>query len=147
MSIANRSMFLLKTAALSIATGFKSWDKAENQNILYAHRLNEDYGSDRTQIFYLNWRGWDCAKRCTANEPLVSTTFYGLRGHLSAKWNPLSKDTEESILSKGIELYMVPPFLYCNPRHCHRLGPIPRALHNIQISHTRLKFSARMIEI
>jgi len=54
MSIANRRIFLFKTAGPSIATGFKSWDKAENQNILYARRLNEDYGSDRTQIFYLN---------------------------------------------------------------------------------------------
>jgi hypothetical protein len=54
MSIANCRIFLLETAGLSIATGFKSWDKAENQNILYARRLNEDYGSNRTQIFYRN---------------------------------------------------------------------------------------------
>ena len=152
MNNTNRRSFLRDSLFLpflaSLATGFKSPGQAKENDILYARRLNGQHGPNRTHIFYLNSRGRDLLDRYTVYEPPVSKAFYHLRDDVSVKWNPLSKDSEEGLLSKGIELYRIPKkYLTGTYGNTVAYALFPDALHNLQIILTRLEIPTTVVEI
>ena len=151
MSVINRRLFLQKTAGLPLlllATGFETRGQAKNENILYARQLPRDFSPNRTHIFYLNSRGRDLVDRYTVYEPPVSNAFFHLRDQVSAKWNPLSKDSEEGLLSKGIELCRIPKkYLTGTYGSAVAYAQHPDALHNLRIILTRLEIPTTVIEI
>jgi len=151
MSIINRRLFLQKTAGLPLlllATGFDSRGQAKNENILYARQLPRDFSPNRTHILYLNSRGRDLVDRYTVYEPPVRSAFYHLRDQVSTKWDPLSKDFEEGLLSKGIELCRIPKkYLTGTYGSTVAYAQYPDALHNLRIILTRLEIPTRVVEI
>lgn len=152
MNNTNRRSFLRNSFFLpfiaSLATGFKPRCQAKENDILYARRLDGDYGQNRTHIFYLNSRGRDLVDRYTVYEPPVSNAFYHLRDKVSVKWNPLSKDSEEGLLCKGIELCRIPKKFYTGTYgRTVAYARFPDALHNLQIILTRLEIPTTVVEI
>jgi len=152
MSIINRRLFLQKSFSLPflafLATGFHSRGQAGKENILYARQLPRGFSPDRTHIFYLNSKGRDLVDRYTVYEPPVTSAFYHLRDQVSAKWNPLCQDSEEGLLSKGIELRRIPKkYLTGTYGSAVAYAQHPDALHNLQIILTRLEIPTTVIEI
>jgi hypothetical protein len=152
MNTTNRRSFLKKSFFLPcltfLATGFKPRGQAKENDILYARRLDGDHGPDRTHIFYLNSRGRNLVDRYTVYEPPVRSAFYHLRDKVSVKWNPLSKDSEEGLLSKGIELCRIPKkYLTETYGSTVAYARFPDALHNLQIILTRLEIPTTVVEI
>lgn len=151
MTTTNRRLFLQKAAGLpllSLATGLTPRGQAKENDILYARRLHGEHGPNRTHIFYLNSRGRDLVDRYTVYEPPVSDAYYHLRDEVSVQWNPLSKDADEGLLSKGIELCRIPKKFYTGTYgRTVAYAQYPDALHNLQIILTRLQVPATVIEI
>ena len=142
-----KNSFLLPFLAL-LASGFKSRGQAGKENILYARQLPRGFSPDRTHIFYLNSKGRDLVGRYTVYEPPVRSAFYHLRDKVSVKWNPLSKDSEEGLLSKGIELYRIPKkYLTGTYGSTVAYARFPDALHNLKIILTRLEIPTTVVEI
>ena len=151
MSIINRRLFLQKTAGLPLlllATGFDSRGQAKNENILYARQLPRDFSPNRTHIFSLGSTGRGRIDRYVVYEPPVTAAFHHLRNDVSARWNPLSRDPEDGLLSKGIELYRIPKKFYPGTYgYSVAYAQSPDALHNLHIILTRLEIPTRLIEI
>ena len=152
MTTLNRRSFLKKSSLLpflaTLATGFTPRGQAKAEDILYARRLPRDFSPNRTHIFYLNSRGRDRLDRYTVYEPPVSDAFYHLRDKVSVRWNPLSRDPEEGLLCKGIELCRIPKKFYTGTYgRTVAYAQYPDALDNLQIILTRLQVPATVVEI
>lgn len=147
----DRRSFLRKTALLPLLTlagALTPRSSVPRERILYARKLPRGFSPNRTHIFSLGSTGRGRIDRYVVYEPPVTAAFYHLRNDVSAKWNPLSRDPEDGLLCKDIELYRIPKKFYPGTYgYSAAYAQSPDALHNLHIILTRLEVPTRLIEI
>lgn len=147
----DRRSFLRKTALLPLLTlagALTPRSSVPRERILYARKLPRGFSPNRTHIFSLGSTGRGRIDRYVVYEPPVTAAFYHLRNDVSAKWNPLSRDPEDGLLCKDIELYRIPKKFYPGTYgYSAAYAQSPDALHNLHIILTRLEVPTRIVEI
>ena len=150
-STIDRRSFLKKSILLpwlAFLTGFKPHAQGPARFILYARRLPPNFSANRTHIFSLNSTGGNSINRYTPYEPAARNAFYYLRDHVSKQWNPLCKDAEEGLITKGIELYRIPKKFLTGTWGCAvAYAQHHDALDNLQTILTRLEMPTDVKEL
>ena len=147
----DRRSFLKKSVllpCLAFLTGFKPQAQEVGKSILYARKLLPGPYGNRTHLFSLNSPGVNAINRYAFYEPAVRNAFYFLRDQVSRKWNPLSQDPTDGLLSKGIELFIQPKkFITGTYGTAVAYASWTEALDNLQIILTKLEIHTSVVEI